>query len=584
MLSIRSQAQTHGIFITSGGSITTTGASLIVIKNGDFINKGTFTASSSNTVVMSGTTADSIGGTGATIFNNLTIDNSAGIVITSNALTTVTGSLTINSGMILEVAPGKQLTVTGSITNSGGNSGFILHSSASGTASLIHNTNNVPATMERYISGATEAWHFLSSPVSAQSFSGTWIPSGTYGNGTGYDLYLWNEPSSCWIYKLDLTSTINWGTVHPGSDFVVGRGYLYSVQASNPTKAFAGNLNNASVSYGLTFSSTDLTLKGFNLVGNPYASSLDWRAASGWDRSKLISSGGGYDMWIWSPSASNYGVYNSADGDGVGTNSVTRYIAPMQGYFVLASASGNMIMDNTVRIHTGANNWSKGRSEKGPDVNKVSLVIKSDAGYGTDEIQLGFGYPQNENGAMKLFSRVLTAPSMYLNSDGKNLSVKYYTDTNENPEVPLMFTPGITGKYTILCNFDQSKFETVMLEDRQLHYIQNVKIKNTYTFQSLSSDNSDRFVLHFGPIKDHPSRELPARIYSDGKQLIIDLTLVSKETEVSVFDLTGRILLRKRLPGEIQNNIDLNSNTRMLLVCLRNPDGSLSRKLIWEKR
>ena len=101
------------------------------------------------------------------------------------------------------------------------------------------------------------------------------------------------------------------------------------------------------------------SLKGFNLTGNPYPSSIDWRASSGWTRSDLVSTGGGYDMWIWNPTANNYGVYNSADADGVGTNSVTRYIAPMQGYFVTASSAGNLSMNNDVRVHDGAGNWFK---------------------------------------------------------------------------------------------------------------------------------------------------------------------------------------------------------------------------------
>ena len=183
--------------------------------------------------------------------------------------------------------PGNSLQSPELLTNNAGASGFVLQSDATGTASLIHNTDNVPATVQRYISGDAEAWHFLSSPVSDQPISGSWLPSGTYGNGTGYDMYLWNEPNSCWIYQLDITSPINWSTVHPGSDFAVGRGYLYSVQAANPTKEFVGKLNNGPLNYGLTFSGTDASLKGFNLVGNPYPSSIDWGAASGWTRTDI---------------------------------------------------------------------------------------------------------------------------------------------------------------------------------------------------------------------------------------------------------------------------------------------------------
>jgi len=530
------------------------------------------------TVSYAGTSAQTVESDiykGDTIYN-LTIDNSSGVTLNTDF--TINNNLVINSGKLFAIAAGKGLIVSDTITNSAGNAGFVLQSDATGTASLMHNTDNVPATVQRYISGNVEDWHFLSSPVVAQSISGAWLPSGTYGNGTGYDLYVWNEPNSCWIYKLNTTSPINWNTVHPSADFVVGRGYLYSVQATNPTKTFVGNLNNDTISYGLTFDSDTLSLKGFNLVGNPYPSSVDWYAATGWTRTNLVSNGGGYDMWIWNPTANNYGVYNSADADGVGTNSVSRYIAPMQGYFVRAASDGDLTMDNDVRILNGASSWFKQDKQ---DINRVSLCVKSDAGYGFDEIRLNFGYPENENGARKLFSKVLSAPSLFMATQTGNLSVHYFTNTQDNPVVPVSFTPGMDGNYTINCNFDQSKFDIVMLEDRKTHYIQNMKTAKTYSFKASKGDDANRFVLYFGPDNDISDGKLPGRIYTDGSYLIIDLTLVNDETEVYVYDLIGRLLLKQNLAGEMQHELNFDADAQILLVYLRNPYGSLCRKLFW---
>ena len=399
----------------------------------------------------------------------------------------------------------------------------------------------------------------------------------TNGNGTGYDMYVWNEPTNCWIYKLNTTSPVNWNTVHPGADFMVGRGYLYSVQAANPTKTFIGNLNNGSMSYGLTSSSANESLKGFNLVGNPYPSSIDWSAASGWDRTKLVGSGGGFDMWIWNPVANNYGVYNSTDADGIGTNSTTRYLAPMQGFFVRAATAGNLIMQNDVRVPDNAT-WFKTLLQ---EENKVSLCVKSDAGYGYDEIQLSFGYSDNENGARKLFSEVLSAPSIYLPNRSDILSVVYYTNTKENPVVPVCFIPGMDGHYTISCNFDQSMFDIVMLEDRQKDYIQNMKAANAYSFTAKKTDDANRFVLYFGPDKNHSYNELPARIYADAGHLIVDLVLVPEETEVFVYDLMGHLVVKQKLTGEIRHTLNFISDTQILIVCLKNQSGHLYRKLLW---
>lgn len=565
---------TKGNFNVGSGATFNTGA-LNHSIGGNFSNNGTFTATGS-TITCNGSMPQTIGGTSATTFNSLTSNNAADVTITSDALTTVSGILTINTGKQFSVAPGKLLSVDGTITNNAGASNFVLHSGAGGTASLLHNNDNVPATVQRYITGAAEAWHFISSPVAGQSISGSWMPSGTYGNGTGYDLYLWNEPTNCWIYKRNTTSVVNWNTVHPGGDFTPGRGYLYSVQAANPTKAFVGNLNNGSITYPLTFNSIDPVLKGFNLVGNPYPSSIDWEAATGWSRDGLVNSGGGYDMWIWNPAANNYGVFNSFTG--TGTNSVTQYIAPMQGYFVRASAAGNLAMDNTIRVHNGAA-WFK---NTGMDPVKVSVVVQSDADSSFDEALLMFGYTANEPGATKLFSHILTAPGVYMTSGSENYSVQYLTDTAANPTVPVMFKPGKDGNYTLRCSFDTDKFDVVMLEDRQMHYSQDFITAKTYHFVASKNDDVNRFVLHFGPENNSSINKLPARIYTDGNRLMVDLSLVTTESEVFVYDALGRLLLHKTIQGLTKQELNINGSTQILLVQLTNKQGKLSRKLFYK--
>jgi hypothetical protein len=527
-----------------------------------------------HTLILSGTGTKTMPSSALEIVVDFSMAGTTIATLTSSM--TVNGNLTIGSGNDLLVSPVGNLTVSGTLTNNAGSAGFVLQSDATGTAALIHNTDNVPATVQRYITGIAEDWHFLSSPVSNQPISGSWLPSGTYGNGTGYDLYLWNEPNSCWIYNLDVTSALNWNMFHPGANFEVGRGYLYSVQALNPTKEFSGYLNNGSIDYRLTIGSTDDGLKGFNLIGNPYPSSINWQAAMGWTRSNLVESGGGYDMWIWNPATSNYGVSNSFTG--ISTNGITQYIAPMQGFFVQALSDGHLLMDNNLRTFNGASDWLKSSMQNSVNIG-VSVI--SEAGYGSDEAIIGFGYSENENGATKLFSRVPTAPSLYMVSGSENLSVRYLTNTIENPAVPLQFTPGANGNFTINCNFDPFNFETVVLEDRKTHSFHNLKANSEYSFSSSTADNSNRFVLYFGPVNSSSEAGFPAQIYTANYQLVIDLTLVSGNTETYVYDIMGRLLLHKKLQGETLHNLNLNAQTQIVVVTLKNPAGGLTQKVFW---
>jgi autotransporter-associated beta strand protein len=538
----------------------------------------------SPTVTYAGNTLQTIEGNqflGGKI-HNLTVDTVIGVNLNTNF--TITNTLVINIGKKLSVSSLYQLTALGTINNNGGASGLILKSNPIGTASLIHNTDNVPATVERYISGPAQGWHFLSASVSNQSISGSWLPMGSYGTGntatgTGFDLYVWDEPSFSFKYKLD-TTPIGWNSVHSGTNFSVGRGYLYSVQETNPTKEFIGNLNNGPVSYPITFTETLdpilFDLKGFNLVGNPYPSSVDWQAASGWDRTKLEVSSGGSDMWVWNPTANNYGVFNSASG--VGTNSISRYLAPMQGYFVKATNNGNLVFDNSVRAHTGAGNWFKNTRIKNP---VIRIAVESVAGNGADEALLQFGYSESNQGTSKLFSHVSSAPSLYFSLDDKKYSVRYLTNTTENNSVPIEFKAGKEGVYKLVFNFDSKEFDFIQLEDRLLKTYTSVKPVSSYLFKSSKEDSVSRFVLHFTAAEIPTEIELNGLVYMDGNQMAVDLKGINGQTEIKLFDISGKLILQKYLEGNVLTKLDLNLATQILLVRLTNVKGASSTKVLF---
>ncbi|MCB9339382.1 MAG: autotransporter-associated beta strand repeat-containing protein [Lewinellaceae bacterium] len=551
------------------------GHQLTVKGNLYFTNGAQIDATSTNAAVKyAGASLQTIDTTqylDATIYD-LTIDNTTGVSL--NTSFTVSNNLTINSGKLFTIEPRKTLTVNGTIMNSAGNSGFVLKSTAAGTASLIHNTDNVPATVQRYITGAAEDWHFLSTPVSDQSISGDWTPTGTYGNGTGYDMYIWNEPTPCWVYHLNTIVAPTWPVTHPSADFVPVQGYLYSVQAANPTKTFVGNLNNGNLTYPLTFASPDLDFKGFNLIGNPYPSSIDWRSPSGWTRTNLEVTGGGNDMWIWNPAAGNYGVINSA-GVGAGTNGVTRYIAPMQGFYVRAASNGNIGMTNDLRSHIGANIWFL----LPPDTGRVKVQVLSNAGNGFDEVLLQFGYPANEPGAAKIFSPKATAPSLYMTYISSDLTVRYLTNTTENPAVPLNFNPGIDGDYTLNIDFNFDDFDYFILEDKKLDIFQNIKDTATYHFEASVKDAPDRFVLHFAPLGSNSVDELPTRIYYDGREIILDLTSVEDKTQVKIVDVLGRTVLDKMVEGQAIHHLPVDGKNQVYIVYASSKGKSVSRKV-----
>jgi hypothetical protein len=489
--------------------------------------------------------------------------------------------LQIKTGASLTIGPTGSLQVNDSIINPGGTAGLIIASTSDGTGSLVHFNNEVNATFQRYISGEPQAWQMISSPVAGQSISGDFTPTGgsdAYGDGTRYDFYAWHEPDTSWVYLLNNNQPPTWLTANGSNNFIPGKGYLISYKDPHPTKEFKGPLNNGPVYVQLTNTQNGAIQFGHNLVGNPYPSSIDWKASSGWNRNTLENNSGGYDFWIWSEKNLNYGAYNSASNSDSGTLGVSRYIAPTQGFFVKAGQSGTLSMDNQVRVGEEAGNWLKSAAT---EQNNISVTIESLAGYGQDEVLIEFGYQGTEGGALKKFSFVPSSPSLYLPSDDNSYSIRTVGEPENHPVIPLSFKAGISGSYIFTANFPQNGFETLKLFDRTTGAWHNFKESQTYSFEATKGDNPERFVLQVMPgVYADPYQELPVHIFINQKKLNIDLRLVDGDYICEVFSITGQILLKTDVYGGEFAEFKIPSVSGVLVVQVTGTQGGKSQKVV----
>ena len=545
------QDKVYNLSISNPYNVVLNGS--LILLNQVSINAGRLNATSTGaTFIYGGTSPQALS---SNVFlnektYNLGIQNPAGVTL--NTTFAVDNNLTISSGSVLYVNEDKGLTVSGTLSNNAGTSGLILKSSALGTASLVHNTSNVPATVQRYIGGPSLAWHFLSSPVSNQTIHSTsWTPAGSYGDNTGYDLYAWYEATNCWVYNLNTDSATTWQVANPGSYFIPGKGYLYAVEALNPTKSFVGNLNNGVIGQTITNSLSALSdLRGFNFIGNPYPSSIDWRNNAGYSRNMLVTNGGGHWIWVWSTLNNNYGVYNSADVDAIGTNNVTAFIAPMQSFFVEAENSGSFTFNNDARSHLEASSWLRSmkseRSYASASIKNLRLAVKGQEG--GDEVKLGFGFEENGAGARKMFSPVREAPSLYLNVNGESYSTRRLTDTHSNKYVSLNFKAAVAGVYTFNANFDVAEFESVFLQDRKTGTITNLNETSNYSFVASAKDDPNRFVLHFGEVVSLVESIKP-NVWVESGQVHVYLENMVGDYKVRVYNVQGQQLYAENLSG-----------------------------------
>jgi hypothetical protein len=487
--------------------------------------------------------------------------------------------LNIQPNSRVTIAHNGSLTVTDVLNNLAGINGLVVNSTISGTGSLIHYSDGVNATFQRYVPGLPEAWHSLSSPMTNQEISGSFTPAGSYGDGTGYDFYSWYEPDTSWVYLLNTDYPPNWQTVNGGNNFVPGRGYLVSYQATNPTLTFSGTLNQGTVNIGVTKNPLGIGDPfGANLIGNPYPSSVDWKSASGWDRSPLESNGGGYDVWIWNDEAENYGVYNSASAVDVGTLGVTRYIAPTQGFFVSATAPGNVSMNNSARVHNGSGNWLKTTSDF---ISRLSLAIEPTSGTNKDQVIIELGHDA-VGGTRKKFSFVQSAPSLYLPHNSTDYSLRMIGSIASNPVIPVALKPGVSGEHSLIATFDDYAFEILLLEDRLTGIKHDLKANPVYTFSAGIKDDPNRFVLHLEEGNyANPYDPLPVRIYSYEKTLYLDMRLVDQNDPclLEIYDLMGRMMDSQNVPCGNIETISFNYPSGIYIIRVIGKGGAVSNKV-----
>ncbi len=496
-------------------------------------------------------------------------------------------SLTVNSA--------KQLTVSGTLTNNAGNGGLVIKSDAGGTGSLIHGTANVPATVERYINN-DNFWHFLSSPVAAMAVWPQFAPSPSgsplnFGaSGWNWDFYYWNPNASTttdlyWVNLRKSNGDYNDGTVDdPGSNagfgtttppvMTPGRGYLaaYASGWSGTAHTFAGDLNQGTVSKSLSVSANT-----FNLAGNPYPSSIDWMAASGWTRTNLAASGSGYDYWIYNDAVGNYGVFNS--GTGSGTNSTSRHIAPGQAFFVQAATAGNLSMDDNVRAHS-TQAWLK---ETTGEPSILRLNLSTGANTYSDELIVAFDPASTPGGSPKLMSILPEAPELWSPAGGKIYSIARFTQPTADLVVPVSVKAGTDADYTLtatnIAGFTLAG--KVTLEDLKTGATHDMKANPAYAFTAVTGDAKERFRLHFGEISGigDPAAKSQFSVWTSGHALHLQSSQPGGlNGTVSVCNLLGQEINRQTVSGT-SATITLDMPSGYYFVTLLTQDQTITRKI-----
>lgn len=539
LLILSTSSPGQGILISENAYIKCTGSPQLVLTDAGITNSGSV-APATETWLFQGSTSNSLNGTAITLLGHLKINNSGGITQYIGELHSQ--SLTVESGSVYQIEPGKNLTTTGSTSLSSGQC-LVLKSDASGTASFIDNgeiTGSGTARIERYLTKYNVVsdlkFHFIASPVAdGQSIENEFI---NLSSADITDFYKWDEPSNLWINYRGSTYNSRNEAFGDNFKFVAGKGYMVAYPG-NTTKSFSGVPYTNSL--GLTINCTNTDNRGWNLVGNPFPSALDWEA---------VLRGNGIDraLYYYDNETPGYKYYISYSG---GLGSASQYIAPMQGFMVHANSSGvdkTITINNADRTHEGQNTFFKDQL----GLSNI-LDLKVEGNQQSDLCRICFHDPatfdfDSEFDAFKLFSYNQQAPQIYtLSSSSQPLAINTLPEEAITNDVTLLFKPGANGWYnlTALTVSTFASSNTLMLEDKMESVFHPLHQNPLYGFSASVNDAPDRFILHFGAVGMVNQPQAANRVtawYYNGQLCYSSPTpnLLSLE----VFDLCGKRVAR----------------------------------------
>ena len=443
-------------------------------------------------------------------------------------------NLTIESGAILTIAADKALTVNNNLYNNAGNTGNIVESGAS---LITKGVVNGLTTVKRNFDGG--AWHLISSPVSnavSGMFTGKYLQLHTQSSNTYADILATSVPLTA-AKGFALYSAINFSAQYVGT---LNSGINGS--AGNVTRSGSG-LNS-----------------GWNLVGNPYPSSINWEATSGWTKTNLNNA-------IYIENAGLWASYIS----GVGVNGGSQYIPPCQGFFVQVAdgfSSGTLSMDNDVRVHKNAPFFKS-------SINNLVRLQVSGNGY-TDETVVRFLPDATSEfdaafDAIKFFGDVVEAAQLY-SPGSMPLSINTLPETDV---VPAGLRANKEGVYTIAAT-EVNDLPSISLEDTKTGIFTDL-LKGSYSFNFMPQENEQRFVLHFNLPFTNQLENPVAIVYSNHKTIYVNLNDTLQGT-VFIYSITGQLVAAAQLnPGS--NKIDL-VNSGNFIVKVITAKSTLVRKLL----
>jgi hypothetical protein len=580
------------------------GHTLSVCKNfsGPTSSGGAYSITGTGRVIFDGSTAQTYSGYGT--IDEMELNNAAGLSIVNAAF----NHLSIYRGLHLHAG---NLSL-------GFNAAIVLLSSSVDTVAWLNDfasgytgTYTGKLTVQRKVANTGTTWqHQMAAPVSGTSAIFYTIGQATYGwhaasplipsSNCSEDSINYRSPYSTglsWhennvIGAHDTCATRGWYTVNGYDQWAVGTGYSLYLQ-SNSTVTVSGSPNTGNINVsGLTNSGWATVSpeghpfnSGWSLVGNPYPSSLDLA-------SSRLTNGFDNQIHIFVPTGNYKGTYQPYI---LGTHPVK--LSAFQGFMVHKTTVGGTSAFPFLQSERTTTQDTSHRFHKTGIENSLAVNV---SGNGYNDVT----HVEFNNNATDAFDPEFDAnkfpslngqPTLYTTPTGNSnewMSINTLGTFAKSAVVPMGFAAGVDGNYTFtvsvadLATFDASI--NIYLEDKQNpnNWI-NLRNNNSYAFAARSTDNWNRFLLHFEKSAAAGVTEVVANnnlnIFSTDNRVLVDFTkLKNVDATIQIFNILGQ-----ELSNETHRSSDTyvkaieNVDAAYVIVKVKMSDGSIVGKKLF---
>ncbi len=471
----------------------------------------------------------------------------------------------------LIISPYASLTVERLVNAHPAGAGAILLKSESPhdiPGSFIHYEEEVAATVERFVGRhdgehPSNQWHMIASPVNGMDIRPEFVPEGIIP--PWIDLYKWDESHTAtfngevvtgwWINSKQAGGS--WNEAFEQT-FQSGTGYLLAY--GQPDKSygdrahrFQGKIRAQDLAISGLSHSSEGTYGGWHLLGNPFASAVDWNLGD-WQRQHI--QGG---PQIWDAQWSSY-------------SPVIHIIPAMTAFMVKTTGNGSLVIPAEARTHQAGTlagkQWAdhpsgpgqghhesltsntpphvhlRARDIEGHTAQASIILFREEA---TQHFDLKYDTPFMAGHAPELWSEPPAHQSG--NDDPPRLALNNLPEAYDQLQVPFGFIKN-EGQQFLFELLHNSTSHSLFLEDVLQHQMHALGKEKPYPFTAAKEDPSRRFILHFTDGTPPASavdegQHPPPRIHASRHSLYLQTHCDT--CSISVFNIRGMRVIQKAL-------------------------------------